>query len=199
MRPPGGGRTTTATPRNNRFLRRMRIVRTNDTGTLQYDIHLNDDQSECIVHERYRDSKARIEHAAHLGDMMEAILATGSPLASSLVSPAQSSERRRQAARSVSSRPSCQCRQRSSGGGAEDKSRRVSNRAPPHRLEAAGHCRADAKPPATPPVPKSVSNACVDRGLPREFDPFFVSSCEVPNQNRSPRRHCSQRSTGPCR
>jgi quinol monooxygenase YgiN len=34
----------------------MEIVRTKDTGTLQYDIYFNDDQSECIVHERYRDS-----------------------------------------------------------------------------------------------------------------------------------------------
>jgi quinol monooxygenase YgiN len=56
----------------------MEIVRTKDTGTLQYDIYFNDDQSECIVHERYRDSEALIEHLAHLGDLMEAILATGS-------------------------------------------------------------------------------------------------------------------------
>jgi quinol monooxygenase YgiN len=56
----------------------MEIVRTKDTGTLQYDIYVNDDQSEWIVHERYRDSEALIEHAAHLGDLMEAVLATGS-------------------------------------------------------------------------------------------------------------------------
>ena len=56
----------------------MEIVRTKDTGTLQYDIYFNDDQSECIVHERYRDSKALIEHAAHIGDLMEAIVVTGS-------------------------------------------------------------------------------------------------------------------------
>ncbi|HEY3260314.1 MAG TPA: hypothetical protein VGJ95_08600 [Pseudonocardiaceae bacterium] len=49
-----------------------------DTGTLQYDTYFNDDQSECIVLERFRDSEALIEHAAHLGDLMEAILATGS-------------------------------------------------------------------------------------------------------------------------
>jgi quinol monooxygenase YgiN len=52
----------------------MEIVRTKDTGTRQYDIYFNDDQSECIVLERYRDS----EHAAHLGDLTEAILAMGS-------------------------------------------------------------------------------------------------------------------------
>jgi len=55
----------------------MEIVRTKDTGTLQYDIYFNDDQSECVVHERYRDSEALIEHAAHLGDLNEAIVATG--------------------------------------------------------------------------------------------------------------------------
>jgi len=56
----------------------MEIVRTKDTGTLQYDIYFNDDQSECIVLERYRDSEALIEHGAHIGDLMEAIVATGS-------------------------------------------------------------------------------------------------------------------------
>ena len=56
----------------------MEIVRTKDTGTLQYDTYFNDDQSECIVLERFRDSEALIEHAAHLGDLTEAILATGS-------------------------------------------------------------------------------------------------------------------------
>ena len=55
----------------------MEIVRTKDTGTLQYDIYFNDDQSECIVLERFRDSEALIEHATNLGDdFMEAILAT---------------------------------------------------------------------------------------------------------------------------
>ena len=56
----------------------MEIVRTKDTGTLQYEIYFNDDQSEAIVYERYRDSEALIEHTAHLGDIGEAILATGS-------------------------------------------------------------------------------------------------------------------------
>jgi quinol monooxygenase YgiN len=56
----------------------MEIVRTKDTGTLQYDIYFSDDQSEAMVHERYRDSEALIEHTAHLGDIGEAILATGS-------------------------------------------------------------------------------------------------------------------------
>jgi quinol monooxygenase YgiN len=29
------------------------IVRTKDTGTLQYDTYFNDDRSECVVIERY--------------------------------------------------------------------------------------------------------------------------------------------------
>jgi quinol monooxygenase YgiN len=56
----------------------MEIVRTKDTGTLQYEIYFNDDQSECMVLERYRDSEALIEHTANLGDLGAAILATGS-------------------------------------------------------------------------------------------------------------------------
>ena len=54
----------------------MEIVRTKDSGTLQYDIYFNDDQSECVVIERYRDSEAAIEHAANLGDVSAAVLAT---------------------------------------------------------------------------------------------------------------------------
>jgi quinol monooxygenase YgiN len=65
----------------------MEIVRTKDTGTLQYDIYFNDDQCECIVHERYRDSEALIQHAAHLGDLSEAIVATGSVSAALLGEP----------------------------------------------------------------------------------------------------------------
>jgi quinol monooxygenase YgiN len=54
----------------------MEIVRSKDTGTLQFDIYFNDDQSECVVLERYRDSEAAIEHAAHLGELSAAVLAT---------------------------------------------------------------------------------------------------------------------------
>ena len=51
----------------------MEIVRSKDTGTLQYEIYFNDDQSEGIVLERYRDSEALLEHAGHLGDLGRAI------------------------------------------------------------------------------------------------------------------------------
>jgi hypothetical protein len=56
----------------------MELARAEDTGTLQYEIYFNDDESEGIVLERYRDSQALIDHAAHLGEIGEAILATGS-------------------------------------------------------------------------------------------------------------------------
>jgi quinol monooxygenase YgiN len=52
------------------------IVRTKDSGTLGYDLYLNSDQSECMVIERYRDSEAAIEHAANLGHLFAAVLAT---------------------------------------------------------------------------------------------------------------------------
>jgi quinol monooxygenase YgiN len=53
----------------------MEIVRTKDTGTLQYDTFFNDDQSEALVLERFRDSDALIEHTANIGDLAESILA----------------------------------------------------------------------------------------------------------------------------
>ena len=53
----------------------MGIVRTKDSGTLQYDTYFNDDQSECIVIERYRDSEAAMEHAGNLADISAAVLA----------------------------------------------------------------------------------------------------------------------------
>ena len=52
------------------------IVRTKDSGTLGYDLYLNGDQSECMIIERYRDSEAAMEHAANLGHLFEAVLAT---------------------------------------------------------------------------------------------------------------------------
>lgn len=56
----------------------MEIARTKDSGTLQYDIYFNADESEAIVFESYRDSAALIEHGANLGDLSAAIFATGS-------------------------------------------------------------------------------------------------------------------------
>lgn len=54
----------------------MEVVRTTEPGTLQYDLYLNGDQSECMFIERYRDSEAAIEHAANVGHLFPAVLAT---------------------------------------------------------------------------------------------------------------------------
>ena len=56
----------------------MDIARSKDTGTLQYEVYFNEDETEGIVLERYRDSEALAEHAANLGALSEAIFATGS-------------------------------------------------------------------------------------------------------------------------
>jgi quinol monooxygenase YgiN len=56
----------------------MEIVRTKDTGTLQYEIFLNEDTSEAIVFERYRDADAAIEHFSHISHLMAPIMATAS-------------------------------------------------------------------------------------------------------------------------
>jgi quinol monooxygenase YgiN len=52
------------------------IVRAKEPGTLGYDLYLNGDQSECMIVERYQDSEAAIEHAANLGHLFDAVLAT---------------------------------------------------------------------------------------------------------------------------
>ena len=54
----------------------MAIVRTQDTGTLQYEIFFNQDESEAIVYERYRDIDAALEHFDHIGHLMEPLMTT---------------------------------------------------------------------------------------------------------------------------
>lgn len=56
----------------------MEVARTRDTGTLQYDLFLNADQTEVLVHERYRDSAALLEHLANLGPLMGEMMGVGS-------------------------------------------------------------------------------------------------------------------------
>ena len=55
----------------------MEIVRTKDTGTLQYDTYFNNDESQAMVLERFRDSEALLQHSANLAHLMESIMATG--------------------------------------------------------------------------------------------------------------------------
>src|ERR1700677_2603271 len=55
----------------------MEIVRSKDSGTLQYALYFNSDESECIVIERYKDSAALIEHSSNIGHLVEPLFATG--------------------------------------------------------------------------------------------------------------------------
>src|SRR5437868_14262566 len=54
----------------------MEIVRTRDSGTLQYEIFFNADESEAIVFERYRDADAALEHFANIGHLMAPLMQT---------------------------------------------------------------------------------------------------------------------------
>ena len=56
----------------------MEIVRTKDRGTLQYEIFFNEDESEAVVFERYRDADAAIEHFSNISHLLEPIMATAS-------------------------------------------------------------------------------------------------------------------------
>jgi len=56
----------------------MEIVRTKDTGTLQYEIFFNEDESEALVFERYRDADAALEHFSNISHLMAPIMATAS-------------------------------------------------------------------------------------------------------------------------
>jgi quinol monooxygenase YgiN len=57
----------------------IEIVRSKDVGTLQYDTYFNDDESQAIVLERFRDSDALILHGQNMAPLVEAIMATGTP------------------------------------------------------------------------------------------------------------------------
>lgn len=52
----------------------MQLVRDRDSGTLQYDWFFNDDHTECVVRETYKDSGAVLEHMANLGPTFGAFL-----------------------------------------------------------------------------------------------------------------------------
>ena len=54
----------------------MEIVRTRDPGTLQYEVFFNDDETEAIVFERYRDADAALEHFANIEHLMEPLMAS---------------------------------------------------------------------------------------------------------------------------
>ena len=54
----------------------MEIVRTRDTGTLQYEVFFNEDESAAIVFERYRDADAALDHFSNIAHLMEPLMTT---------------------------------------------------------------------------------------------------------------------------
>jgi hypothetical protein len=90
----------------------MEILWTKDTGTLHYDTYVNDDQSECMVLERFRDSEAVIEHSANLGDLTDAILPTVSVVHGELLGEPNAELRAKLAGSEVPVifTPYCRCR-----------------------------------------------------------------------------------------
>ena len=65
----------------------MEIVRTKDTGTLQYEIFFNEDETEAIVYERYRNADAALEHFSHISHLMEPLVATADVTGELLAEP----------------------------------------------------------------------------------------------------------------
>lgn len=53
----------------------VRLTRERDTGTVRYDIFLNDDETEAVVYEEFVSPAARLEHLANMGDNVAAMLA----------------------------------------------------------------------------------------------------------------------------
>lgn len=56
----------------------MEIARAKDSGTLQYDVYINEEKLEAVVIERYKDSEALIQHLANNSDVAKEIFLTGS-------------------------------------------------------------------------------------------------------------------------
>ncbi len=65
----------------------MAVIRAKDTGTLQYEVFYNNDSSECIVYERYRDSQAMLEHFSNLDALMTAMFQVCTPSGEILGTP----------------------------------------------------------------------------------------------------------------
>ena len=54
----------------------MDIVRAKESGTLEYAIYFNEDESEAVVIERFASSEALLEHGANMSDVSAAVLGT---------------------------------------------------------------------------------------------------------------------------
>jgi quinol monooxygenase YgiN len=56
----------------------MDIVRAKESGTLEYSVFFNEDESEAVVFERFASSEALLEHGANMAEISAKVLETGS-------------------------------------------------------------------------------------------------------------------------
>jgi hypothetical protein len=70
---------------------RLCDLRTREPGTLQYETYFNDNESEAMVLERYRDSQAHIDHGQNMAHLMSRSSRRPPSPASSSASSARSS------------------------------------------------------------------------------------------------------------
>lgn len=54
----------------------LQSVREKDTGTLQYEWFLNEDNTKCVILERYGNSDDLLQHIGNLGELFGALLET---------------------------------------------------------------------------------------------------------------------------
>ena len=79
MQSSGSGSTTTTSTSSSVYPRSAwRSSARSTAERCQYDTYFNEDETECIVIERFRDSDALIHHGENLAHLMDAITATGS-------------------------------------------------------------------------------------------------------------------------
>jgi quinol monooxygenase YgiN len=55
----------------------LELVRANEPGTLALDIYVSADGSQAVYIERYRDSRALLDHFQNVSEFMAPVLATG--------------------------------------------------------------------------------------------------------------------------
>lgn len=55
----------------------MEAVRAQDSGTLQFDWFMSEDQRECVARETYRDSEAFLEHLQNVEELVGELLGLG--------------------------------------------------------------------------------------------------------------------------
>lgn len=87
----------------------IRLTREKDTGTVRFDIFVNDDGSQAVFYEEFVNAGARLEHLENMGENVAAMLAIGD-MQADVWTHADPALRASVAGFNVTStRPSCEC------------------------------------------------------------------------------------------